>query len=136
MTLRALAVAFVLLLVAACAGGGSNRNPRDQMLYAYVSAIRWSDFDRAVGFIDPLTLATDPIDPLELERLKQYQVSGYEVRTQSEPSEGQYLQVVEIRAVNRNTQEEKTFTEHEQWRWDEEGQRWWLVSGLPKLSEP
>jgi hypothetical protein len=132
--LRVLAVALVLLLgLAACAGAGS-RNPRDQMLYSYVSAIRWSEFDRAVAFIDPLVLAEDPVEPLELERLKLYQVSGYDVRTSSEPEEGKYLQVVEIRMVHRHTQEERVIIDNQEWRWDEEAGRWWLMSGLPDVA--
>ena len=104
------------------------------MLYQYVSAVRWSDFDRAVGFIDPKVLEAEPLDPLELERLKQYQVSGYEVRTSSEPAELEYEQVVEIRLVNRHTQAEKVIIDRQHWRWDAESKRWWLVSGLPDLT--
>ena len=95
---------LLLLAVAACGSMNAKRNPRDAMLYQYVSAVRWSDFDRAVGFLDPKVLEAEPLDPLELERLKQYQVSGYEVRTSSEPAEHEYEQVVEIRLVNRHTQ--------------------------------
>ena len=130
------AVAVVLMLVlAACGGMGGKRTPRDAMLYEYVSAVRWSDFDRALGFVDPLTLATDPVDSIELERFKQFQVTGYDVRTSSEPAEGRYEQVVEIRMVNKHTQAEKMLLDRQVWRWDEEGGRWWLVSGLPNLDD-
>jgi hypothetical protein len=38
---------------------------------------------------------------------------------------------VEIRLVNRNTQVERTLTDHQRWTYDPVAKRWWLVSGLP-----
>ena len=128
-----LAVVMVLVMaLAACATPGQ-RSPRDQLLYDYVSAVRWSDFDAAAKFLDPELLARRPLTDLELERYKQFQVSGYEVKSGSEPAPGTYEQVVEIRLVNRNTQVEKVITDRQTWRWDAEAKRWWLMSGLPDL---
>ncbi|WP_374602832.1 hypothetical protein [Arenimonas sp.] len=134
-TSRSSRIGLVLLLsvlLAACASGGQ-RSPRDQMLYDYVSAVRWSDFDAAVKFLDPELLAREPMTDLERERYRQFQVSGYEVKSASEPAEGEYQQVVEIRVVNRHTQVEKVLTDRQRWRWDPEAKRWWLASGLPDL---
>ena len=128
-----IALALGLVLLAACASQAVQRSPRDQTLYHYVSAVRWSDFDVAMGFIDPALLEANPLTDLEKERYKQFQVSGYEVKSASEPAEGEYAQVVEIRVVNRHTQVEKILTDRQQWRWDAEAKRWWLVSGLPDL---
>ena len=128
-----LALALGLVLITACASQTVQRSPRDQTLYHYVSAVRWSDFDAAAKFLDPELLARRPLTDLELERYKQFQVSGYEVKSASEPAEGEYAQVVEIRVVNRHTQVEKILTDRQQWRWDAEAKRWWLVSGLPDL---
>ncbi|GAB2667065.1 hypothetical protein [Arenimonas aestuarii] len=130
--LAVLMVFLFSLLLAACATPGQ-RSPRDQLLYDYVSAVRWSDFDAAVKFLDPELLARQPMTDLELERYRQFQVSGYEVKSASEPNEGEYAQVVEIRLVNRHTQVEKIITDRQQWRWDAEAKRWWLASGLPDL---
>ena len=128
-----LAVVMVLVVaLAACATPGQ-RSPRDQLLYDYVSAVRWSDFDAAAKFLDPELLARRPLTDLELERYKQFQVSGYEVKSGSEPAPDTYEQVVEIRVVNRNTQVEKVITDRQTWRWDAEAKRWWLMSGLPDL---
>jgi hypothetical protein len=124
---------LLLALVTACGSMGAKRNPRDDMLYLYVSAIRWSDFDKALAFIDPKVLEERPVTAFELERYKQFQVSGYDVRTGREPAEGEYEQVVEIRFVNRHTQVEKIVTDHQHWRYDPEAKRWWLTTGLPRL---
>jgi hypothetical protein len=131
--LRVLAPVLALLLVTACGSMAAQRNPRDQALYDYVSAVRWSDFEIARSFVDPQVLSQSPLTDLEMERYKQIQVSGYEVKSASEPSEGLYEQVVELRVVNRNTQVERILTDRQQWRWDAEAKRWWLVSGLPDL---
>ncbi|MBW8366516.1 MAG: hypothetical protein K0M70_01460 [Arenimonas sp.] len=132
-SLRVFAPALAVLLLTACSSMGAQRNPRDQALYTYVSAVRWSDFDAARAFVDPETLRARPITDLESERYKQFQVAGYEVKSASEPAEGQYEQVVELRLVNRNTQVERIITDRQQWRWDAQAKRWWLVSGLPDL---
>jgi hypothetical protein len=130
--LRPTAFALALLL-AACAAVDPKSSASDDTLYSYVSAVRWSDFDAAIGFIDPLTLATDPISDLDRERYRQFQVTGYEVRSVKPISAEEFEQVVEIRVVNRNTLVEKVITDNQRWRWDAEAKRWWLVSGLPKL---
>jgi hypothetical protein len=124
---------LLVLSLAACAAVDPKNSPREDTLYSYVSAVRWSDFDAAVGFIDPLTLAANPISDIERERYRQFQVTGYEVRSVKPISPEEFEQVVEIRVVNRNTQVEKVLTDNQRWRWDAEAKRWWLVSGLPRL---
>ena len=130
-TARRLLIPALLLLLAACGSVGGQRSPRDQALYHYVSAVRWSDFDAARGFLDPAI--AEPATEVERERYKQFQVSGYEVKSAHEPAEGEYEQVVEIRVVNRHTQVERIITDRQRWRWDPEAKRWWLASGLPDL---
>ncbi len=125
-------VLALVLVLAACASSGQ-RSPRDQMLYDYVSAVRWSDFDAAARFLDPQLLEREPMTDLDRERYRQFQVSGYDVKSASEPTEGEYQQVVEIRVINRHTQIEKVLTDRQRWRWDPEAKRWWLASGLPDL---
>lgn len=131
--IRLLAALLVLLLVAACGSTGGQRSPRDVTLYSYVSAVRWGEFPAALTFVDPAVLEASPITDLEMERYKQFQVAGYEVKSVNEASETLYEQVVEIRLVNRNTQVERIVTDRQAWRWDSEAKRWWLMTGLPPL---
>jgi len=132
--MRLIALCLVVLMLSACASLGAQRTPRDDMLYSYVSAVRWSDFDAALNFVDPEVRLAKPLSDLERERYKQFQVAGYDVKSASEPGEGLYEQVVEIRLVNRNTQTERIITDRQSWRYDAESKRWWLMSGLPDLS--
>jgi hypothetical protein len=136
-TARAVAALFAVALCAllAACGGSSKRSPLEEALYHYTSAIRWSEFDKALSFVDPQVLAQRTPSDLEMERYKQYQVSGYDVRRTNTPEEGSYEQTVEIRLVNRHTQVERIITDHQRWRWDKEAKRWWLVSGLPDISQ-
>lgn len=128
-------VALMLLLLATLAGcaAATKTNPRDEMLYHYVSVIRWAEFDVALSFVDPKVLEADPVSTFELERYKQFKVSGYEVKSARDINEDEYEQIVEIRLVNKNTQVEKIITDVQLWRWDDEAGRWWLASGLPDL---
>lgn len=131
--IRWLALLLLVVLSGCGAMGAAKTNPRDEMLYHYVSVIRWAEFEAALGFVDPRVLEADPVTEFELERYKQFQVSGYEVKSARDLSENEYEQIVEIRLVNRNTQVEKVITDIQLWHWDDEAGRWWLASGLPDL---
>src|SRR5687768_16073883 len=115
-------VALMLLLLATLAGCASatKTNPRDEMLYHYVSVIRWAEFDVALSFVDPKVLELAPVSSFELERYKQFKVSGYEVKSARDINENEYEQIVEIRLVNKNTQVERIITDVQLWHWDDE----------------
>lgn len=135
-TLKPYAVIVCLLLSACATGGGSPVKQRDMALYDYASAIRWGEFDQAWMFVDPAVRAEHPLSALETERFKQVQVAGYDVKDSGETAEGELLQTVEIHLVNKFTQTERVITDHQRWRWDTAGKRWWLLSGLPNLDSP
>lgn len=132
--LRVVAIVLVLVL-SGCETLAAQRSPRDAMLYEYVSAVRWGDFDRAIGFVSPGYLDAHPVDSIYMERYKQFNVTGYDVRTSHEPTVGEFVQTVEIRMVNKHTQAEKMLVDHQTWAWDDEAGRWWLTSGLPNLDD-
>ena len=123
-----------LLLLAACEGMPTSGVARDSMLSDYGAAIRWNEFEKAQDYIDPAIRAQQPMSGLETERLKQIQVTGYEVKTRDIGEDGSILQTVEIRVVNRNTQIERIVTDRQTWRRDAAGKQYWLTSGLPDFS--
>jgi hypothetical protein len=106
----------------------------EKVLFDYSSSIRWSEFDTAWTFVDPAYRSENPITELDLERYAQFSVAGYLVRRRETISKTEYAQLVEIRLVNKHTQVEKVLNDKEHWRWDPETKRWWLTTGLPKLS--
>ena len=130
-------VVIALLLVA---GGvqaeGPSRSQRNKLVPtqdAYVAAVRWGDFEKAEGFIDPLYLQQHPLTDLQRERYRQLQVSSYRERSAGVGADGSIERRVEMGVINRNTQAERTVLVTERWRWDPEAKRWWQMQGLPDL---
>jgi hypothetical protein len=127
-----------LLAFAALSGCATQQHSRDllrESLFQYEGAIRWSRFDAAANFLDPEQLERRPLSALDMQRYEQVQVTGYKVLGSTTPAEGELLQQVEIRVINRHTQTERTLVDAQRWRYDEEQRRWWLTSGLPRLTE-
>ena len=123
-----------LLALVACGGLPTTGAARDNMLTDYGAAIRWNEFEKARDYIDPAIRQQQPMSDLETERLKQIQVTGYEVKLREVTADGSIEQIVEIRVVNRNTQIERIVTDRQTWRRDGTGKRYWLVSGLPDFN--
>lgn len=123
----------VVLVLAGCPDGTRQAKP-DAILSDYGAAIRWNEFDKAIAFIDPELREKAPLSDLERERFKQIQVTGYEVKARDTDADGNLVQTVEIRLINRNTQIERSFLDHQTWRRDIIGKRYWLTSGLPDFS--
>jgi hypothetical protein len=125
-----------LLAVSACAPMQlqTAAQVREAALDNYGVAIRWNEFEQALGFVDPAFLARQPLTDLERERLKQIQVTGYEVKTREARPDGGIEQTVEIRVVNRNTQLERSFIDRQAWQPGADGKSYWLTTGLPDFS--
>jgi hypothetical protein len=136
---RIIQLALLLVLVAvtgASLAAGPNRSQRNKLAQtqdAYTAAIRWSDFETALGFIDPEHLATHPLTGLEMERYRQLQVSSYRERGAGTLPDGSIERRIEIGVINRNTLAERTVQGREVWRWDAQAKRWWQSGGLPDL---
>lgn len=133
--LRRLLVLFALMLMlpAGC-GVGSQNDLRDNALFAYAGAIRWGHIDDAWSMVDPDYAREHPMTALDRERFEQIQVTGYQVKGSEMLSENEMLQLVEIRLINKHTQAERTVQDRQRWRWDPQLRRWWLTTGLPKIT--
>ncbi len=129
-----LLVCSLLLALAACAMAPSSMNPQDDALDNYGVAIRWNEFADAWAFVDPALRQQQPLTELEMERFKQIQVTGYDLKGRAPSPDGGLEQTVEIRLINRNTQLERTIVDHQSWRWDQAAKRYWLTSGLPDFT--
>lgn len=137
-TFRWLSLVLLLVLGAAGVSDVQARKPSgkklDVTLFEYSSSLRWSEFEAAWAYVEPAYREQNPLSEFELERFKQFQITGYEVKTRDGKGKLEYAQTVEIRLVNKHTQTERVITERELWRWDAASKRWWLATGLPKLS--
>lgn len=127
-------VMALAVLLAGCASR-ERASQLDETLKHYGSLIRWSEWAAAADYYDPERRKEAPITRLEMDRLAQLKVSGYNERALQVAADGtRARQSVEVRLYNVHTQSERAIVDHQVWRWDEESERWWLVSGLPDVT--
>ncbi|MBT8039623.1 MAG: hypothetical protein HKO85_12040 [Xanthomonadales bacterium] len=134
--LRPAHAAFVLglllsFLAAACA---SNKvaESLSEAFKQYETIVRWSQWDAAADFIAPEYLVDNPITRLDMDRLRLFRVTAYTIRSTGIYDEGMTSrQTVEIKMFNKNKGVERTIIDDQEWRYNEESQRWLLHSGLP-----
>ncbi len=134
--LKILAVIMLALIVAAPAGALAKRkkgSQLDAMQAAYAAAIRWGEFEQAWELVQPAYRHAHPMSELAFQRYQQVEISGYSDRNSSVADDGSVIRNVELRVINKHTMAERTLRYREQWRWDAEAKRWWLVVGLPDL---
>ena len=123
-------LAWLLVLLTACASTPDRGDALREAQYAWSAAIRWGDFDGAWNLVDPAYRAEHPLTSLELERFKQVQVSRYH-DLGGQVTGDHASREVEIGVVNRNTLVQREARYLEQWRYDPAAERWWVTSGLP-----
>lgn len=130
-----LAALLVLAALAACSTGvGTRPDALERTLYEYSGAIRWNSFEVAWDMVDPEVRKARPLTEFALERLKQVQITRYDVVASLPLPDGRIAREVELGVVNRHTQAERVVRVRETWRYDEVAQRWWQTEGLPDLS--
>jgi hypothetical protein len=115
--------------------GGSNKNDKalEAALKIYGNAVRWNDFEKARESVDPLLRPPGDFSDADEAYYKQFQVSGYLLKSADRPDPQTYSQRVELRIIDVASQTERTQTDRQTWRYDAVAKRWWLTSGLPKL---
>ena len=131
MMLRTLLAIGLASLLTACPETREDQDLTDT-LTQYDTVVRWAQWDAAVDFLAPEYLEEHPVTRLDLDRLRLFRVTQYTVRSALQVDEGKGLmQVVEIKMFNKNQARERTITDEQYWKYDEELQRWQLHSGLP-----
>lgn len=105
----------------------------DANLTSYQLAIRWNDFEAAIGSLDPTIIREEGFSENIEAQFKNYQITGYNLKSATWPDPNTYMQRVEIRYIDINTQVERIFVDKQSWRYDAVSKRWWLISGLPRL---
>jgi hypothetical protein len=128
------AVWFLALAAVALAACTSNQieKSRSEAFKQYETIIRWSQWDAAADFIAPEYQQENPITRLELDRLRLFRVTAYNIRSTGVFDEGMTArQTVEIKLFNTHQAVERTIIDQQEWRYSEERKRWQLHSGLP-----
>ena len=132
--LTLLAASCALLSACATEKMRSKETILTDTLRTYAQTIRWGEFDQAIGFIDPKILAEHPLTSLEIERLKQVRVTGYDDAPVVPVNDDEVQQTVKLDLLNVNTQVARSVVDRQTWKYDAAAKRWWLVSGLPDIS--
>ena len=136
LTIRLAMALLAALLLAGCPVTGSQEQRQTETLQRYEALVRWSQFDALVDFMHPDWLEENPIRALDIDRLKQFQVSQYRVRQILAVADGSGVdRLVELRLYHIHTARERSVEYVESWRWDEEMERWMLHSGLPDVTQ-
>jgi len=121
----------ISIMLAACIPNPVEED-RAEAFRQYETIVRWSQWDAAADFIAPAYLAEHPITLLDMERLRLFRVTAYEVRSMAVFDEGMTArQTVEIKMFNNKQAVERTILDDQEWRYNPESKRWQLHSGLP-----
>ncbi|EQD36746.1 conserved hypothetical protein, secreted [mine drainage metagenome] len=135
MRLRPLLV--LALSTALLTGCATNRrgDALQKALDGYSTALRWDSLVAGEAFIAPKLRSEHPLSKFEIARYAQLRVANYEVQGTLPGTPNTYRQVVRIALINRNTQTVRNITDKQTWRWDAKDKHWWLVSGLPNVTQ-
>jgi hypothetical protein len=130
---------LLVLAVSALLLDGCATDRRDdalqKVLDGYSTALRWDSIVAGATFIEPKLRSAHPLTKFEIARYAQMRVASYEVQGTLPGTPDTYRQVVEIGLINRNTQTVRDITDKQTWRWDAKDKHWWLVSGLPDVTQ-
>jgi len=134
MHMRRLALFALIALLSACAEMSTRNTQLELTLIQYEKTLRWSGIEQTnVYRKQPINFS-----PQQLAMFKKIKVTGYDTLQSSyshtELKQLLVHQTVEVRFINQDTQVERKYTEQQTWEWDDDAERWWLVSPFPTIS--
>ena len=126
---------FLVLLIVGCAGFSLQTDREKMNLYdktsrAYDLAIRWGEYENAFSFLKP----SDQNDGLpDFEDYRQVRVTALKVKNTIVDKESLSIaeRVVDIQYYRMSNVTVKHLQNRQVWEYDEEVNRWYLISGLP-----
>jgi hypothetical protein len=120
-------LALLLVMVSGCTSGDVHAVKMEDAMNGYASAIRWGQFEKAAQYQNPAKRSR-----LDLAWLKNIHVASYDTVYKKEDLGGNiFEQTVEIRYYNEQIGVEKSLTDRQLWRYDEEKGRLMLETDLP-----
>ena len=125
------AVLFCFLLFGCAAMAEKNRlKSFSRINEAYEHALRMSDFDAAVKFLDPATVKNTP----DLKIMKGFKIVEYRpTRVDVSENKEKITQDVELQYYRLNSNILRTVHDPQVWRFQQEDNIWRLQTGLPDL---
>ena len=125
----------IVAILPGCATDKADEKLLESTLENYASVIRWGNFEDAVAYVDPAVLKEHPMTALDLARYRQVRVTAYNEQPFKAVGELEVRQVVEVGIVNNNTQVMRSLMDRQLWRYDVKEKRWWLMTGLPDITQ-
>ena len=131
---RVVMMAAVLLLLSGCATLQAKGQLRDETLGAYGAALRFGDFQSALGYVDPAVRAAHPLTAQQKALYNTVNVAEYEAAGLVATGPDTVQQTARISLIVKTSQRVYSVLDHQTWRWDDKAKHWWLESGLPDIS--
>ncbi len=129
-TIKLLALSILTIVLSSCAFPSEQMKDFEKSYRLYEKAMRWQDFDIVLGFHKNANKSE--LSDVNRRRLKQFQVSGYNVLfIRVDPSEQSATQMVEVKYYNKNYNVVREMTLTNLWEWSETKQRWELANPFP-----
>lgn len=126
---------FITLLLALVACSPPKKENFDNSMTTIEQLTRWNEFAGIVNMMDPEYLEDNPVSDLDIERLKQFRTSSYTVtQKQMAADEKSYRQTVIVKMYSVHNPVEREIRWQQEWRFNDETNRWTMFSGLPNLS--
>ena len=131
--------AFVVVALSCVILAGCTSNERayrfQKAVESYNKQIRWGNFMGALAMVHESARPDPQRMRFLLNRYEQVQVTGYAtIGRRATPNTNDFIEVMELRIVNRHTQRERVIQDEQVWRYFEEEGVWWQMSGLPDIS--
>ena len=128
-------LAMLAAVLAGCGEPKADAKLLELTLDHYASVMRFGSIGQAVSFLDPEVTKDQPLSRLEMERYEQVEFSSYRAQPVVMVPPDRARQVVQLSITNRHTQIVRELVDVQEWRFDAAAKRWWLVSGLPEITQ-
>ncbi len=127
--MRTAILLFFIATVSACASVDDSKKTitLDNATRKYERAIRWGEYEAAIGLRRDSTVTHEHMD-----RLKAIRVTSYEAVNQTDSADRSET-VIEVRIsyYNEYTMKEKTIFDQQSWKYDPENKSWYITSPMP-----
>ena len=120
-----------VVLIFGCAGlkTGEKMTLFDDTARAYLRTIRWGDYESANAFKKMQSPGNKTTD---FENLRQIRVTDYHIlKTILAEDKSSILRIVNFQYYRVTEAKVKNLIDRQSWEYDEEANRWFLMSGLP-----
>lgn len=104
-------------------------------LRSYGATLRWNGIEGGEVFLDPAYRKQHPLTSLDIDRYKQVRLADYDDEPPVSVGDNEVTQVVKISVINRHTQTVRSLVDRQVWHYDEKSKHWWLMSGLPDITQ-